>query len=94
MGWFSDIIGKVKNAVGGFISDPIGKLRSIGSGVVNFLVKAKGITGTIKKVKDFVSKVPVIGDAVQSSVGRIIDQVDSRVNQADGIANSLNNRIQ
>ena len=94
MGWFSDIIGKVKNAVGGFISDPIGKLRSIGSDVLHFLGKAKGITGEVKKVKDFVSKVPVIGDAVQSSVGGIIDQVDSRVNQADSIANSLNNRIQ
>jgi len=95
MGWFSNIIGKIKDGVSSFVRDPIGKLRQAGNAVVGVLGKARAITGTVKKVKDFVANVPVIGDAVQTSgIGGIVDQVDRRVNQADGIANAINNRIQ
>ena len=95
MGWFSDIIGKVKNAVGGFISDPLGKLRQAGNYAVGLLGKAKGITGLIKKGKDFVSNIQIIGDFVNSSgVAGVIDQVDRRVGQANDFGNSINNRIQ
>ena len=95
MGWFSNIIGKIGSGVSSFFSDPIGKLRQAGNAVVGVLGKAKHITGIVKKAKDFVTNIPVIGDAVQSSgVGGIIDQVDKRVNQVDSVANTINRGIQ
>lgn len=95
MGWFSDIIGKVKNAVSGFVADPIGKIRQVGNFATNLLGKAKSITGFIKKGKDFVSNIPVIGDAINATpIGGIIDQVDRRVGQVNDIANNINNKIQ
>ena len=94
MGWFSNIIGKVRDAVTGFVRDPIGKIRQAGNAVVGVLGKVKNITGGIKKVKDFITNIPVIGDVVQGSVGGIIDQVDNRVNQADNFANTINTAIQ
>ena len=82
------------------ITDPIGKFfQSPGEHLKNAALwgigKAKTITNFLKKGKDVLSEVPVIGDAINASrAGQLVDSADKAVNQVDKGANWLNNKYE
>lgn len=99
MGFFGNLWSGLTNGVREFVRDPVGKIKSIGTAVVNGIGKVKNVVGFIKKGADFVRNIPVIGDFVRnapilSNIGNAIDTVDHRVNQISGYANAGNNLIQ
>ena len=95
MGFF-DVIGKafetIARPVGKFFQSPGEHLRDAGLWALG---KAKTVTNFLKKGKDFLSEVPIVGDAINASkVGQMVDTADKTVNQVDKGANWLNQKYE
>jgi len=95
MGFF-DVIGKafetIARPVVKFFESPGEHLKNAAMWGIG---KVKSLTNFLKKGKDVLSEVPIIGDAINASkVGQMVDTADKTVNQVDKGANWLNQKYE
>ena len=76
MGFFGDLLGKVREGANWVL----GKAKGVGNAIVSGIGKAKGAVDLVKRGADFVRNIPVLGDIVRntpilSNIGNAIDQL-------------------
>ena len=94
---------RTKNWVGkeinGWKTDPIGKIKGIGSGLASAVGKISELVGVAKKASDFVRNIPVIGDIASNTPGlsnamNVIDTADKYRGTVNTAVQGGNNLIQ
>ena len=95
MGFFGDLLGKVREGANWVL----GKAKGVGNAIVSGIGKAKGVVDFVKRGADFVRNIPVLGDIVKntpilSNIGNAIDTAHARMGTINTTANSINGLVQ